>query len=98
MSLAPRAAVAKFRHNAVRLLLHALTYNLRNFTHTLALPNTVEQWSMTTLREKLVNIGPNILHHGSYFIFKLAEVTVLRSLFADILSRIDRLRPAPTPS
>ena len=29
-------------------------YNLANFLHTLALPEEVEQWSLTTLREKLL--------------------------------------------
>jgi hypothetical protein len=37
----------------VRLQLHALAYNLANFLRTLALPVEVEQWSMTTLRDKL---------------------------------------------
>jgi hypothetical protein len=46
-----------FRHNAVPLQLHALAYNLANFMRTLALPQEVEQWSLTTLREKLVKIG-----------------------------------------
>jgi hypothetical protein len=37
----------------VRLQLHALAYNLANFMRTLALPEEVEHWSLTTLREKL---------------------------------------------
>jgi hypothetical protein len=36
-----------FRHSAVRLQLHALAYNLANFMPTLALPQEVEQWSLT---------------------------------------------------
>jgi hypothetical protein len=31
---------------------------------SLALPNEVEQWSLTTLREKLVKIGARIVRHG----------------------------------
>jgi Transposase DDE domain group 1 len=42
------------RHNAVRLQLHALAYNLVNFLRTLALPEEIEHWSLTTLREKLI--------------------------------------------
>jgi hypothetical protein len=38
----------------VRLQLFALAYNLANFLRSLALPNQVAQWSLTTLREKLV--------------------------------------------
>ncbi len=51
-----RLSCRKFDHNAVRLQLHALAYNLGNFMRTLALPDVVEQWSLTTLREKLVKI------------------------------------------
>jgi hypothetical protein len=37
--------------NAVRLQLHALAYNMANFLRTLALPDEIERWSLTTLRE-----------------------------------------------
>jgi hypothetical protein len=40
--------------NAVRLQLHTLAYNLANFLRTLALPDPVERWSLTSLREKVV--------------------------------------------
>jgi hypothetical protein len=66
----------------VLLQLHALAYNLANFLRTLALPQEVEQWSLTTLREKLVKIGARIVRHGRYVVFQLAEVTVPRALFA----------------
>ena len=58
-----RLSCHAFRHNAVRLQLHALAYNLANFMRTLALPEEVEQWSLTTLREKLVKIGARIGDH-----------------------------------
>ena len=61
-----RLSCCKFRHNAVRLQLHALAYNLGNFMRTLVLPDAVEQWSLTTLREKLVKIGAKIVRHGRY--------------------------------
>ena len=48
--------------------------------------------SLTTFREKLVKIGAKIVRHGRYITFQLAEVAIPRSLFADILRRIDRLR------
>jgi Transposase DDE domain group 1 len=86
-----------FRNNAVRLPLFVLAYNLANFLRTLALPQEVEQWSLTTLREKLVKIGARIVRHGRYVVFQLAEVAVPRALFADILRRIDDLRPRPPP-
>lgn len=59
-----RLSCHSFRHNAVRLQLHALTYNLANFLRSLALPREVEQWSLTALREKLVKIGARIVRHG----------------------------------
>ena len=95
-----RLSCHAIRHNAVRLQLHALAYNLANFLRTLALPKEVEQWSLTTLREKLVKIGARIVRHGRYVVFQLAEVAVPRSLFADILRRINglRLRSPPLPA
>ena len=92
-----RLSCRTFRNNAVRLQLHALAYNLANFMRTLALPEEVEHWSLTTLREKLVKIGARIVRHGRYVVFQLAEVAVPRALFADILNRIERLRPRPPP-
>jgi Transposase DDE domain group 1 len=92
-----RLSCHAFRHNAVRLQLHALAYNLANFLRTLALPQEIEHWSLTTLREKLVKIGARIVRHGRYVVFQLAEVAVPRALFAEVMRRIDRLRPRPAP-
>jgi Transposase DDE domain group 1 len=93
-----RLSCHTFRANAVRLQLFALAYNLANFLRTLALPDTVAQWTLTTLREKLVKIGARIVRHGRYLVFQLAEVAVPRALFAQILQRIDRLRGPPVPA
>ena len=93
-----RLSCRGFDHNAVRLQLHALAYNLGNFMRTLALPDAVEQWSLTSLREKLIKIGAKIVRHGRYVTFQMAEVVIPRDLFADILRRIDRLRPPPAPA
>ena len=90
-----RLSCRKFVHNAVRLQLHTLAYNLGNFLRTVALPDAVEQWSLTTLRDRLIKIGGKIVRHGRYVTFQMAEVAVPRALFADILHRIDRLRPKP---
>ena len=90
-----RLSCRAFRYNAVRLQLHALA--LANFMRALALPEEVEYWSLTTLREKLVKIGARIVRHGRYVVFQLAEVAVPRALFEKILRRIDQLRPQPPP-
>ncbi len=57
----------------------------------MAPPQEVEHWSLTTLREKLVKIGPNVVRHGRYITFQLAELAVQRKLFAEILRLIDGL-------
>ena len=53
------------------------------------LPQKVEHWSLTTLREKLVKIGAKVVRHGRYVTFQLAEVAVPRNLFREILRLID---------
>jgi len=58
----------------------------------------IKQWSLTSLREKLVKIGAKVVRHGRYVIFQMAEVAVPRELFQDILHLIDGLRPRPAPA
>ena len=93
-----RLSCSRFAANAVRLQLHALAYNLANFLRTLALREAVKQWSLTSLREKLVKIGAKVARHSRCVIFQMAEVAVPRKLFGEILRLIDGLRPRPTPS
>jgi hypothetical protein len=93
-----RLSCRSFAANAVRLQLHALAYNLGNFMWTLAIPETAEPWSLTSLREKLIKIGAKVVAHGRYVTFQLAEVAVPRQMFADILSLIARLRAPPAPA
>jgi hypothetical protein len=78
--------------SAVRLQLHALAYNLANFARTLALPDEIGQWSLTTLREKLIKIGAKVIGHARYTVFQMAEIAVPRDLFRRILYRINGLR------
>ncbi len=63
-----------------------------------AVPEEVEHWSLTALREKLIKIGAKVVAHGRYVTFPLAEVTVLRDLFRKIVRLIDNMRPSPTPA
>ena len=90
-----RLSCRSMRANAVRLQLHALAYNLANFLRTLALPEAVERWSLTTLREKVVKIGARIVAHARSTVFQMAEVAVPRDLFRCILEMIGDLRPRP---
>ena len=87
-----RLSCRRFDHNAVRLQLHALAYNLGNFMRTLALPDAVGQWSLTSLREKLIKIGAKIVRYGRYVTFQMAEVVIPRDLFADRLSMFGNWR------
>ena len=51
---------------------------------TLAMPKVAEPSSLTTLREKLIKIGAEIVSHGRYLAFQLAEVSVSRQMFQEI--------------
>jgi hypothetical protein len=93
-----RLSCCSFAANSVRLQLHALAYNLANFIRTLALPEAVKQWSLTSLKEKLIKIGAKVVRHGRYVIFQMAEVAVPRELFQEILRLIDGLRPRSAPA
>jgi len=80
-----------FVDNQVRLQLFALAYNLGNFLRRLALPKKVRDWSLRTLKEKLIKIGVKVVRHSKYVIFQMAEVAVPKVLFCEILYRIRRL-------
>jgi hypothetical protein len=77
----------------VRLQLHVLAYNLGNFLRTLATPEPIKDWSLTSLKEKLIKIGTKIVSQGRYVAFQIAEVAVPSMLFAQILRLIAELRP-----
>ena len=62
------------------------------------MPKAIEQWSLTSLREKLIKIGAKVVSHGRYVTFQLAEVAVSRGMFQDILRLIARLRASPAPT
>jgi hypothetical protein len=65
---------------------------------TLAMPKTKEPWSLTSLREKLIKLGANIVSHGRFVTFQSGRsrgvaADVRRNLFAD-----RRLQAAPAPA
>ena len=93
-----RLSCRSFSANAVRLQLYALAYNLGNFLRTLATPEPIKEWSLTSLREKLIKIGAKLVSHGRYVAFQMAEVAVTRIMFAEILRLIAELRPQPPPA
>jgi hypothetical protein len=93
-----RPSYRTFAANAVRPQLHALAYNLGNFLRTLATPEPIKDWSLTSLREKLIKIGAKLVSHGRYVAFQMAEVAIPRMLFAEILRLIAELRSPPDPA
>jgi hypothetical protein len=84
-----------FAANAVRLQLHALAYNLANFLRTLATPDEIGTWSLTSLRERLIKTGARLVRHARYAIFQMAEAALPRRVFAGILGLINGLRDPP---
>ena len=57
----------------------------------------MKDWSLTTLREKLIKIGAKVVSHSKAVTFQMAEVAVPRALFAAILEQIGRLRSGAEP-
>jgi hypothetical protein len=90
-----RLSCRTFAANAVRLQLHALAYNLGNFLRTLATPEPIKDWSLSSLKEKLIKIGAKVISHGRTVAFQMAEVAIPRQLFQEILRLIAQLRPKP---
>jgi len=72
--------------------------HLGNILRTLATPEPIEDWSTTTLKEKLIKIGAKVVSHGRYVAFQMTQVAIPRNLFADILTMIAELRSPPITS
>ncbi len=87
-----RLSCKHFHSNQVRLGLFVLAYNLGNFLRRLVLPSKVKHWSLRTLLVKLIKIGAKVLRHSRYITFQMAEVAISKEIFAEIISRINRLR------
>jgi hypothetical protein len=92
-----KGAIRMFATKAVRLQLHALAYNLGNFLRTLATPEPIKDWSLSSLKDKLIKIGAKVISHGRSIAFQMAEVAIPRQLFQEILRLIAELRPKPLP-
>ena len=60
-------------------------------------PEAIKDWTLTSLREKLIKIGAKVVSHGRYVTFQKAEVAIPRDVFAELLQRIAALRSPPAP-
>ncbi len=84
-----------FRSNEVRLGLSLIAYNLGNLWRRQALPKRIENWSLTSLQQRLVKTGGRLVKHARYYWLLLAKGHVTRRVFGGILRRIESL---PTPA
>jgi len=91
-----RLSCHRFRANEVRLLLGVIAYNLGNLLRRLVLPATVQDWSLTSLQQRLLKTGRRLVRHARYFTQQLAECYLTGPLFRQTLARIERLAWHPT--
>jgi hypothetical protein len=92
-----RPSCRSFAAKAVRLQLHALAYGRGNFLRALTKPEPIEDWSPTTLKDRLIKFGAKVVGHARYVVFQIAAA-ISRDLFANILQIIAALRPPPVTS
>ena len=90
-----RLSCHRFRSNQVRLALSLLAYNLGNLWRRLTLPKRIENWSLTSLQQRLVKTGGRLVKHARYYWLLLAEGHLTRRRFGAMLGRI-ALLPVPT--
>jgi hypothetical protein len=67
---------------------------LGNQWRRLALPKRIENWSLTSLQQRLVKTGGRLVKHARYYWLLLAEGHLTRWVFGAILRPIESL---PTP-
>jgi hypothetical protein len=89
-----RLSCHRFRANEVRLWLSVIAYNLGNLWRRLALPARIDNWSLTSLQQRLVKTGGRLIKHARYYWLLLAESHLTRRLFTAMLKKITAL-PVP---
>ncbi len=65
--------------------LSLLAYNLGNLWRRLALPKRIENWSLTSLQQRLVKTGGRLVKHARYYWLLPAESHLTRRLFASMV-------------
>jgi hypothetical protein len=69
-----RLSCHRFRAKEVRWLLGVIAYNLGTLLRRLALPHTMQSWSLTSLQQRLFKTGGRLIQHARYYIVELAEL------------------------
>jgi ATP-dependent Clp protease ATP-binding subunit ClpA len=77
------------------LWLSVIAYNLGNLWRRLVLPRKIENWSLTSLQQRLVKTDGRLVKHARYYWLLLAESHLTRRLFGVMVRRIAGL-PVPT--
>jgi hypothetical protein len=86
-----RLSCHRFRSNEVRLWLSLIAYNLGNLWRQLVLPKRIDNWSLTSLQQRLVKTGGRRLKHARYYWLLLAESHLTRRLFGAMVQRMAAL-------
>jgi hypothetical protein len=60
----------------------------------LVLPKKIENWSLTSLQQRLVKTGGRLVKHARYYWLMLAESHLTRRLFGSMVRRIEALAVA----
>jgi hypothetical protein len=89
-----RLSCHRFRSNEGRLWLSVIGHNLGNLWRRLVLPKRVDNWSLTSLQQRLLKTGGRLVKHARYYWLLPAESHLTRRLFAGMLRRIASL-PSP---
>jgi hypothetical protein len=66
-----------------------------NLWRRLVLPRRIENWSLTSLQQRLVKTGGRLVKHARYYWLLLAESHLTRRLFGNMVRRMAAL-PLPT--
>ena len=75
-------------------MLSLIAYNLGNLWRRLLLPKKIENWSLTSLQQRLVKTGGRLVKHARYYWLMLAESHLTRRLFGSMVRRIEALAVA----
>jgi hypothetical protein len=86
-----RLSCHRFRSNEVRLWLSLMAYNLGNLWRRLVLPKRIDNWSLTSLQQRLMKTGGRLVKHARYYWLLLAESHLTRRLFRAMVGRIAAL-------
>ena len=77
--------------NANRLQVHALAYNIFNWSRRLALSANMRKQRIDTVRLKLLKIAAKVVHSARYITFKLCSSCPYKNEFYETLSNIGKL-------